>query len=64
MYFRPTRVYDFGNTPDSYMFLRFIKLLAKIFLIFTILTFAVIVPVDAVGIKTELKGLERISWTK
>ncbi|RXW15422.1 hypothetical protein EST38_g10427 [Candolleomyces aberdarensis] len=45
------------------MFLRFIKLLTIIFLVFTILTFAVIVPINAVGIKTELEGLERISWT-
>jgi hypothetical protein len=46
------------------MFLRFIKLLTKIFAVFTALTFAVIVPVDFVGINSPLRGVEKISWTK
>lgn len=50
----------------SYMFLRFLKMLIWIFLGFTLLTFAVIVPIDAIGIANtdSNNALERISWTK
>ncbi|TFK25546.1 DUF221-domain-containing protein [Coprinopsis marcescibilis] len=51
------------NGLDAYMFIRFIKLLSKIFFVFTILTFAVIIPVDVVNIKSELEGVKKISWT-
>lgn len=46
------------------MFLRFIKLLSLIFLTFTITTFLIVVPADAAGVKSDLQGLEKISWTK
>lgn len=46
------------------MFLRYIKLLIRVFFMFTLLTFAVIIPADAVGITSAKEGLERISWTK
>jgi hypothetical protein len=46
------------------MFLRFLKLLLKIFLMFTFLTFAVIMPADAVGVDSEAKGLDLVTWTK
>jgi len=46
------------------MFLRYLKLLMWIFLIFTLLTFAVVIPVDAAGIVSTEGALERISWTK
>jgi hypothetical protein len=46
------------------MYLRFIKLLCTIFLVFTITTFLIVVPVDAAGIDSGLKGLEKISWSK
>jgi len=36
----------------------------RIFLVFTLLTFAVVIPVDAVGIISTEGALERISWTK
>ena len=36
----------------SYMFLRYLKLLMRVFLVFTLLTFAVIIPVDTAGIIT------------
>lgn len=46
------------------MFLRFLRLLIIIFSVFTLLTFTIIVPANAVHIESSLKGLERISWTK
>ncbi|TEB37492.1 DUF221-domain-containing protein [Coprinellus micaceus] len=51
------------NGLDAYMYLRFIKLLCTIFLVFTITTFLIVVPVDAAGIDSGLKGLEKISWS-
>jgi len=36
----------------------------RIFLIFTLLTFAVVIPADAAGIVSTEGALERISWTK
>ncbi|KAF9453915.1 DUF221-domain-containing protein [Macrolepiota fuliginosa MF-IS2] len=51
------------NGLDAYMFLRYIKLLIWVFLVFTILTFLVIIPADAVGITSAAQGLEKISWT-
>ncbi|KAJ3569623.1 hypothetical protein NP233_g4933 [Leucocoprinus birnbaumii] len=51
------------NGLDAYMFLRYLKLLIRIFLIFTLLTFAVIIPADATGITSSKSALERISWT-
>lgn len=49
---------------DRYMFLRFIRLLIIIFLVFTISTFIIIIPVNAAYIPTVNKGLDRISWSK
>lgn len=46
------------------MFLRFIKLLIKIFLAFTVISFAIIVPVDIVNVQSVKDVLEKISWTK
>jgi calcium permeable stress-gated cation channel len=46
------------------MFLRFLKLLARIFLVFTILTWAVLLPVNAVGVKSAFRGLGTLSWSK
>ncbi|KAF8160922.1 DUF221 family protein [Crassisporium funariophilum] len=51
------------NGLDAYMFLRFIRLLIKIFLVFTISTFLVIVPANAAYIVSPFKGLDRISWS-
>ncbi|KAK7455300.1 phosphate metabolism protein 7 [Stygiomarasmius scandens] len=51
------------NGLDAYMFLRYIKLLIKIFFVFTILTFAVVVPVNFVGRNDAPSNLERITWT-
>ncbi|KAJ3853610.1 DUF221 family protein [Lentinula lateritia] len=50
------------NGLDAYMFLRFLKMLVWIFLVFTILTFAVIVPVDVIGQNGATSSLEKISW--
>ncbi|KAE9399448.1 DUF221-domain-containing protein [Gymnopus androsaceus JB14] len=51
------------NGLDAYMFLRFLKMLVCIFLVFTVLTFAVIVPVDFIGQNGAKSSLERITWT-
>ncbi|TFK74613.1 DUF221-domain-containing protein [Pluteus cervinus] len=51
------------NGLDAYMFLRFIKMLIKIFMVFTVLTFAVIIPADTINILSDTKELDRISWT-
>ncbi|KAJ3865912.1 DUF221 family protein [Lentinula novae-zelandiae] len=50
------------NGLDAYMFLRFLKMLVWIFLVFTVLTFAVIVPVDMIGQNGATSYLEKISW--
>ncbi|KAJ4473195.1 hypothetical protein C8R41DRAFT_849210 [Lentinula lateritia] len=50
------------NGLDAYMFLRFLKMLVRIFLVFTVLTFAVIVPVDMIGQNGATSYLEKISW--
>ncbi|KAJ3888452.1 DUF221 family protein [Lentinula edodes] len=50
------------NGLDAYMFLRFLKMLVWIFLVFTVLTFAVIVPVDMIGQSGATSNLEKISW--
>ncbi|EAU91569.2 DUF221 family protein [Coprinopsis cinerea okayama7 len=59
----PTKEIIQKNGLDAYMFLRFIKLLVWIFLAFTIVTFLVIIPADAVNIQSTLTGVERISWS-
>ncbi|KAF8917993.1 hypothetical protein CPB85DRAFT_1284409 [Mucidula mucida] len=51
------------NGLDAYMFLRFIKMLIWIFLVFTITTFAIIAPADVAGVKSTNEGLDRLSWT-
>ncbi|KDR75323.1 hypothetical protein GALMADRAFT_226985 [Galerina marginata CBS 339.88] len=51
------------NGLDAYMFLRFIRLLLIIFLVFTISTFLIIVPVNAAFIPAISKGLDQISWS-
>ncbi|KXN90147.1 hypothetical protein AN958_04637 [Leucoagaricus sp. SymC.cos] len=59
----PTEDIIHKNGLDAYMFLRYIKLLIRIFLVFTLSTFAVIIPADAAGITSAQDGLERISWS-
>ncbi|KAH6914205.1 DUF221 family protein [Coprinopsis sp. MPI-PUGE-AT-0042] len=61
--FTPSQEIIQKNGLDAYMFLRFIKLLIKIFLAFTVLTFAIIAPVDIVNVQSVRDGLEKISWT-
>ncbi len=53
-----------ASSSFSYMFLRFIKMLIWIFLVFTITTFAIIAPADVAGVKSTNEGLDRLSWTK
>lgn len=51
------------NGLDSYMFLRFVKMLIWIFAVFTFVTMVTIVPVNLVGVQSTNTGLERISWS-
>ncbi|KAK0463530.1 DUF221 family protein [Desarmillaria tabescens] len=51
------------NGLDSYMFLRFIKMLIWIFAVFTFFTMVTIVPVNVVGVQSSITGLDRISWS-
>ncbi|KIK66859.1 hypothetical protein GYMLUDRAFT_37938 [Collybiopsis luxurians FD-317 M1] len=51
------------NGLDAYMFLRFLKMLIQIFLVFTIVTFAVLIPVDFIGQHGGKSSLDRITWT-
>ncbi len=46
------------------MFIRFIRLLIIIFSVFTLATFLIIVPANALRIASDKRGLERIAWTK
>ncbi|CAA7259132.1 unnamed protein product [Cyclocybe aegerita] len=50
------------NGLDAYMFLRFLRLLMIIFFVFTLSTFAIIIPANAAYIVSLHKGLDRISW--
>ncbi|KAJ8076810.1 phosphate metabolism protein 7 [Marasmius tenuissimus] len=51
------------NGLDAYMFLRFIKMLCTIFLVYSFASIAIIVPVDVVGIVSDRSDIERISWS-
>ncbi|KAF5364658.1 hypothetical protein D9758_005530 [Tetrapyrgos nigripes] len=51
------------NGLDAYMFLRYLRLLIKIFLVFTVMTFAVIVPVNYIHENGARSSFERITWT-
>ncbi|KAG7442520.1 DUF221-domain-containing protein [Guyanagaster necrorhizus] len=51
------------NGLDSYMFLRFVRMLIWIFAVFTFVTMVTIVPVNVVGVQSSNTGLERISWS-
>ncbi|KAF5389147.1 hypothetical protein D9757_004969 [Collybiopsis confluens] len=51
------------NGLDAYMFLRFLKMLVRIFFVFTIVTFIIIVPVNFVGQHGASSSLEKITWT-
>ena len=51
---------------DAYMFLRFMRLLILIFSSITVITWAVLLPVDAVGLRNPNFGdsLARLTWSK
>ncbi|KAG7093058.1 hypothetical protein E1B28_009350 [Marasmius oreades] len=51
------------NGLDAYMFLRFIKMLCTIFLVYTVASFLVIVPIDVIGLPETKRDIERITWT-
>ncbi|KAL0946485.1 hypothetical protein HGRIS_012702 [Hohenbuehelia grisea] len=51
------------NGLDAYMFMRYLRMLMITFLIFTVITFPIIMPIDAVGINTGREGLDRITWS-
>ncbi|PPR03078.1 hypothetical protein CVT24_012391 [Panaeolus cyanescens] len=51
------------NGLDAYMFLRYIRLLIIIFFGFTIATFLIVVPTNAVRIIPVNPGLDQIAWT-
>ena len=46
------------------MFLRYLKMLIWIFLVFTIITWTVLIPVDIAGVKSGFDGLDKLSWSK
>jgi calcium permeable stress-gated cation channel len=48
------------------MFLRFIRLLMIIFFVFTLVTWPILLPIDAASVPDELTndGLEKLSWSK
>ncbi|TCD61098.1 hypothetical protein EIP91_009035 [Steccherinum ochraceum] len=54
------------NGLDAYMFLRFLRMLIKLFAGITLLTWTVILPIDAAGIRDANAnfedGLARLSW--
>jgi hypothetical protein len=50
------------NGLDAYMFLRFLKMLIRIFAVFTLLTWLIILPLDATAKDGAVSGLERFSW--
>lgn len=54
-----------NNLPLSYMFLRFVKMMFNIFVVYTLFTFVVIIPIHIVGLPIDNgREIERISWTK
>ncbi|KAF8637999.1 hypothetical protein AX16_010631 [Volvariella volvacea WC 439] len=58
----PTKDIIHKNGLDAYMFLRYMKMLITILLVYTIVTFAVIIPVNSINIINLNNGVERISW--
>lgn len=48
------------NGPDAYFFVRFIKFLAIVLLPFWILTWAVIMPIDAIGPNNNDQGVDQV----
>ncbi|KAJ7268676.1 late exocytosis, associated with Golgi transport-domain-containing protein [Mycena haematopus] len=60
----PKEIID-KNGLDAYMVLRYLKMLIWIFLVFTVSTFLVIIPVDIVGIPSSqtTDPIQRVTWT-
>ena len=54
------------NGMDAYMFLRFLRLLIILFASITVLTWLVLLPIDAVGLENAnfSDKLSRLSWGK
>ncbi|KAG8922564.1 hypothetical protein FRC02_011782 [Tulasnella sp. 418] len=50
------------NGLDAYLFIRFLRLLMMIFGVFTLFTWPVLLPVDAVGFESNRDGLSKLSW--
>lgn len=50
------------NGLDSYLFLRFLRLMIIIFGTFTVVTWSIILPVDAANINSQSDGLNKLSW--
>ncbi|KAF9261249.1 DUF221 family protein [Marasmius fiardii PR-910] len=59
----PTSEIIHKNGLDAYMFLRFLKMLCTIFVLYTVASFAIIVPIHIVGLPESKHDIERISWT-
>jgi len=46
------------------MFLRFLKMLLWIFLVFTASTFTVLLPIDSINVAKSQGGLDQFTWGK
>jgi hypothetical protein len=50
-------------TPDAYVFIRFLRMMLKIFIPTWLLTWAILLPIDAVGTQVEGKtGLDQLTY--
>jgi calcium permeable stress-gated cation channel len=52
------------NGLDAYMLLRFLRLMIIIFGTFTLVTWAVLIPINVVGVNGQSDGLSKLSWGK
>ncbi|KAF8532738.1 DUF221-domain-containing protein [Gautieria morchelliformis] len=50
------------NGLDAYMFLRFLRLMIIIFGVFTLVTWAVLLPINVAGVNGKSAGLGKLSW--
>jgi hypothetical protein len=51
------------NGLDAYMFLRFVRMMFYIFVVFSFSTMLIMVPVYTVGVHNDRTGLDRITWS-
>ncbi|KAG8809455.1 hypothetical protein FRC19_005213 [Serendipita sp. 401] len=58
----PSKTIIRANGLDAYMSIRFLEMMMKIFAVFTLVTWAILLPINALGMPTQNDGLGRLSF--